>query len=195
LYRSLLTDASFYELLCRIDADLAATARAADCPDCSGRLDCADYPRKPRGGPETLGVEYASRYSFCCARDGCRRRTTPPSVRFLGRRVYLGAIVVLATALQHGPTPTRIARLRQLLGMSAKTLGRWRAWWQEAFVASHCWKAARSRFDRPVSETGLPASLLERFGGDAAQRLVGVLRVLVPLTTTSAPRRFAEGRR
>jgi len=30
--------------------------------------------------------------SFCCDRDGCRKRVTPPSVRFLGRKVYLGAV-------------------------------------------------------------------------------------------------------
>jgi len=32
---------------------------------------------------------------FCCAVDGCRSRATPPSLRFLGRKVYLAAIVVL----------------------------------------------------------------------------------------------------
>jgi len=31
------------------------------------------------------------RFSFCCARDGCRTRKTPPSFRFLGRKVYLAA--------------------------------------------------------------------------------------------------------
>jgi hypothetical protein len=30
---------------------------------------------------------------------GCRRRRTPPSVRFLGRRVYVG--FVLVAAMQH----------------------------------------------------------------------------------------------
>jgi len=39
----------------------------------------------------------------------CGRRLpeghTPPSTRFLGRRIYLGIIVVLATAMQQGPAP------------------------------------------------------------------------------------------
>jgi hypothetical protein len=38
------------------------------------------------------------RFSFCCDRDGCRNRATPPSVRFLGRKVYLGAVVMLISA-------------------------------------------------------------------------------------------------
>jgi hypothetical protein len=38
------------------------------------------------------------RTSFCCHRDGCRERATPPSVVFLGRRVYAGAAVVLGVA-------------------------------------------------------------------------------------------------
>lgn len=194
MYRSLLTDASLYRVLDRIDAELAATVRAADCPECAGRLDCADYPRKPRGGPATLCAGYGRRRSFCCARDGCRQRATPPSVRFLGRKVYLGAVVVLATTLRHGVTGSRAAELRALLGVSAKALERWRSWWRETVVASDCWKAARSRFARPVDASTLPASLLERFSGDAAARLVGVLRLLLPLTTTSVAGALAEGR-
>ena len=83
-----------FELLFAIDQDLAANARAAGCPACGGRLHSVRYPRKPRGGPADLGPEYDWRFSFCCAGEGCRRRATPPSVRFLGRRVYLGAVVV-----------------------------------------------------------------------------------------------------
>jgi hypothetical protein len=49
------------------------------------------------------------------AEEGCRTRLTPVSVRFLGRRVYLGAIVLLACVLRQGPTPWRVARLHALL--------------------------------------------------------------------------------
>jgi hypothetical protein len=52
--------------------------------------------------------------SLCCSRDGCRRRMTPPSVRFLGRRVYLGAVLVLVSAMQQGSLPGR--RVRPGLG-------------------------------------------------------------------------------
>ncbi len=104
-------------------------------------------------------------------------------MRFLGRRVYFGAVVVLATALQQGPSPWRVARLRELLGVSAQTLARWRAWWSEAFVESTFWKAARAAFAPPVAEGAAPSSLLERFTGDATEQLAALLRFLSPLST------------
>ena len=108
-------------LLPRIDADLASKAQAAGCPRCCGRLHVANYPRKPRGA-DGLGDDYELRASFCCAVDGCRRRRTPPSVRFLGRKVYLGAVVVLASALARGPTKTSVTQLSALLGITRRTL-------------------------------------------------------------------------
>ena len=93
----------------------------------------ANYPRKPRGGLDTLGDEHARRLSFCCAVDGCRSRATPPSVRFLGPKVYSGAVVILAAAMQHGPSKKRVAHLEVLLGIGRRTLVRWRRWWTEAF--------------------------------------------------------------
>jgi hypothetical protein len=41
-------------------------------------------------------------------------------------------IVVLATAMQQGPAPWRMRRLREEFGMSPQTLERWRAWWRAA---------------------------------------------------------------
>jgi hypothetical protein len=104
----------------------------------------------------------------------------PASTRFLGRRIYLGMIVVLATALQQGPAPWRMSRLRAELGMSRQTLARWRTWWRAAFVESAFWKAAKAGFSPPVAETGAPRSLLERFGGDDLERLAALLRFLLP---------------
>jgi hypothetical protein len=85
-------------------------------------LHSARYPRKPRGIRYLLDGAYESRFSFCCATEGCRHRTTPPSVRFLGRKVYLGVIVILMTALAHGLSTTRRLRLIEELNVSAQTL-------------------------------------------------------------------------
>ena len=84
MYQAVLADAKFHEQLLVFDRDLAASARAARCWLCGGALHSASYDRKPRGGPAGFGQEYAERFSFCCAVDGCRKRTTPPSLRFLG---------------------------------------------------------------------------------------------------------------
>jgi hypothetical protein len=94
-----LGDPRLSALLQRYDEDWAEQVRRAGCPACGGRLHSADYPRKPRGGPAELGAGYAVRLSFCCADAACRRRKTPESVSFQGRRVYLGAVVLLGSAL------------------------------------------------------------------------------------------------
>lgn len=174
-------DARLYQVLQKIDEDLARDAREAGCP-CGGVLHSARYPRKPRGpSPSDLGDGYDKRLSFCCAKEGCRHRTTPPSVRFLGRKVYLGAVVVLATALRHGATPYRLRRLRDLFGVSGRTLKRWRDFWRVAFVQSDFWRAGRGCLMPPVAEEALPGSLLERFGGE--QPLAAMLNFIAPLTT------------
>ena len=190
---ALLSDSTLWMLLFRFDRDLAAEARRRGCP-CGGVLHSARYPRKPRGALTEPGPEYSSRLSLCCAEDGCRKRTTPPSVRFLGRRVYLGAVVVLASALREGITGKRAAHLRELLGVSVRTLRRWREWWQGAFVASSFWTGIRGRFLPPVEVSTLPASLLERFSGDDDRsRLIQTLAFVSPLTTTSAGSAMGDG--
>jgi len=179
-------DARLFAILAKIDADLAETARVAGC-ECGGVLHRSDYPRKSRGGPPGLGPEYAERISFCCNRTGCRSRVTPPSVRFLGRKVYLGADVVLVSAMRNGPTPRRVAELRRLLGVSERTLRRWSAWWRSGFAEGAFWKGVGGRFaPPPPAIEALPHSLLERFGGDARDALVAALRFLWPITTASA---------
>lgn len=180
---SILQDARLYEVLHRLDVDLAQTARASGCPHCDGVLHSAHYARKPRGGPRGLGSEIDQRLSFCCARDGCRRRATPPSVRFLGRRVYFGAVVLLASALRDGLTARRVEALREQLGVDVRTLRRWRRWWQEAFVESAFWRAARARFAPPLAASALPGALLERFTAETSRGgLVQTLQFLAPIS-------------
>ena len=169
-------------LLPKFDDDLAAKARAAGCEFCGGRLDAADYPRKPRGGDE-LGDDYVWRRSFCCAVEGCRRRCTPPSVRFLGRKVYLGAVVVLATALQQGPSKKSVTKLSAILGINRRTLARWRRWWSMRFAVSRFWTSLRGRFVPAVDETALPASVLSRVTASDEPAVVVFLRLLAPIST------------
>ncbi len=112
---------SFWSFLLSIDRDLADSIRQQGC-SCGGRLHCANYPRAPRGRPDHLPEEYRCRFSVCCDRDGCRKRMTPPSVRFLGRKVYLGAVVILISAMRQGPTPRRIRELSTLFGVDRATV-------------------------------------------------------------------------
>jgi hypothetical protein len=184
MLRALPRDASFWRFLFSVDEDLAATARKAGCA-CGGRLHCANYPRKPRGA-ETLPDVYQSRLSFCCERDGCRKRVTPPSARFLGRNVYLGAVVILVAAMRQGASPRRIAELSRLFGADRRTIVRWQVFWRDHVPQTPFWKVARGRLLPSVAVAPLPQTLLEAFVGhdddhDGWRRL---LLFLSPITIT-----------
>ena len=178
-------DSRFYQFLFRIDQDIAAEVQAGGC-SCGGVLHSACYPRKPRGIRCALDESCESRLSFCCAIDGCRRRCTPPSVRFLGRKVYLGALVILAMAMEHGLSAKRRKQLIEQLDLYPQTLARWRRWWRKIFPASRCWQANRGRFIPPVDISQLPGALLGRLSPEDLQhRVCLLLHLLAPLTTTS----------
>lgn len=183
---ALLADGRLYKLLQHCDEDLATEQRAAGCPRCRGKLHGASYPRKPRGVAREAIAGYDRRLSLCCAVRDCRKRTTPPSVRFLGPKVYLGAVVVLIAALRCGPTPARCRVLEDLVGVSRRTIARWRRWWTEELIDTPFWRAAAGTLMPPVATAQLPAALLERFAADARNRLLATLRWLSPVTTGSA---------
>lgn len=185
LYLKLLGDVRLYEILGEIDGDLSVRAKEQGCR-CGGRLHRARYPRKPRGGPTGLGAGYEMRDSYCCAEDGCRRRATPPSVRFLGRKVYLGAVVTLVSALRQGPNPTRVRKLQELFGVGERTLRRWRQWWQRSFAEGSFWRAARGHFMPALTTGELPRAVAERFGAETSDGLCRVLRFLAPISTGSS---------
>ena len=179
-------DARFYQFLFRIDEAIATEVQSGGCSHCGGVLHSAGYPRKPRGLRSALDASYSIRLSFCCAREGCRRRNTPPSVRFLGRKAYLGVIVILVSALEQGLSRKRRKQLIEQLDLWPQTLARWRQWWQQTFAVSRCWQAARGHFIPPVAVGQLPGALLGRLNGvDLRHRLCLLLRLLAPVTTTS----------
>jgi hypothetical protein len=182
LYSTLLADARFHELLLVFDRDIAVDARRGRCPLCRSVLHSARYRRKPRGRLCRLGEEHDWRFSFCCARDGCRKRETPPSLRFLGRKVYLAAMVVLIAIMREGATAVRMRRLSELAGVDRRTVERWRKWWRDTFTAGPFWQSARAAFMPPVDQDRLPASLIERFTGGGGERLMALLRFIAPIT-------------
>jgi hypothetical protein len=133
-----------------------------------------------------LGPEHDRRFSFCCALDGCRSRATPPSLRFLGRKVYLATIVVLVSIMRHGASPKRLQRMNEAVGVDRRTVERWRRWWRDSFTATPFWQIARAAFMPPVEHESLPGSLLDRFGDDSADAIVALLRFLGPITAGSS---------
>jgi len=173
-----LQDPTFFRFLSRIDHEFAAETRAGRCPACTGPLHVGDYPRKPRGCPAAVREEYSRRLSFTCG--WCDARSTSPSVRFAGRRVYLAMVLMLRSP----PGSASGQALCDRLSIPARTLKRWCTWWRQDFPSTPFWQSMRERFMPPLAIGRLPQSLMERLqAGSMTDRLVHALRLLTPLST------------
>lgn len=180
MYRSLLRDARFSGLLMEMDRDLLERVRAAGCSKCGGPLHAGHFERKPGGvlvPPEQWPEDYALRFDLCCG--WCRSRTLPASVRFLGRKVFLGVVIAVATVLVRGADRNAAEALRRQLGASRSTLARWCRWWR-ALAGTAPWIRARGTLPVDLDEQALPTSLLDRYRGSAADRMRLLLRGLRP---------------
>ena len=176
---ALLQNPNFFHILLQIDIELAANTHAFQCHHCGGTLHRANYPRKPRCCLDEFRSQFESRFSFCCHQ--CRKRKTSVSVRFLGRRVYLGLAVVLMSAGRSRST-SQVAQLSEVFSVPAITIQRWRQWWFEQFPMTPLWQAHCARFMPPLDLTRLPNSLMEQFLGSAEEQMRLLLIFLSPLT-------------
>ena len=160
----LVQKASLFSLLHRIDMDLAGQHQQSGCPYCGGPLHQANYMRKPRGGPDGIPEECHLRLSLCCGREGCRRRSLPPSVRFMGQRVYWGCVIlVVMTLRQSRPDGVSANKLKKLFGVSRLTIMRWIAYFREVFPFSARWQRLRGRVSASVRDSDLPGALVKFF--------------------------------
>ena len=172
------------------DRQLARAVAADRCPLCGGPLHQANYFRKPRGALLAAACEgLVTRYALCCGRRGCRRRQLPPSLRFLGRRVYLEVVVLLASALAQVASTLRVASAATKVPV--RTLQRWLRWWREDTPRLGWWAVLRARFaPPPPEEAHLPGSLLERLLSESGGGIIAVIqlaaRCLAPGTTRIA---------
>ena len=113
-------------------------------------------------------------------------------MRFLGRKIYLGAFIVLISAMRHGPTPRRVRELTTLFGVDRRTIARWEEFWREHFPQSHFWKTAGARVILLADVATLPLSLLNAFhvrcdDCDDCDGWGRLLRFLSPITTATGP--------
>jgi hypothetical protein len=169
----------FFEELEALDRAIARRVAASRCPVCGGPLHAGNYPRKPRGAlvaPE--GETFLVRFSFCCGREGCRKRATPPSLRFLGRRVYLGVVVIVASVVAQ----VLDAVSAKATGVPGRTARRWLAWWRGPFLATEVLLTIRARLVG-VDVDGIPRSIVERLPGTALEQTRTMLHLLAPITT------------
>ena len=176
---------TFISTLIDLDAREASRFKLKGCsePDCPGKLHVANYKRKPKGfgGEKIPGLD--QRLSFCCSEEGCRKRHTPASVCFLGRRVYLGVVVVLACALEQGLTAFREKQLAGL-NISRQVLHAWITWWREVFTKTNLWKTLKANFiSIPVSN--IPLDPMTALAGETlSEQLIAWLTQLKPISMT-----------
>lgn len=147
-------------VLARLDEKHAQRVRAAGCPMCGGPLHAGHYVRAAWGWPravprEAPDVRLRIRWSLCCGRRGCRKRVTPESWRFHGRRFYV-APMVLALAAQATGVAVETSGWD---GPCRRTVRRWLSWWQSVFAATGEWVSLRGRFERGLPATRLPGGL------------------------------------
>jgi hypothetical protein len=183
----------FFRLLVELDEAVTDRVAAEGCPVCNGPLHRSDYDRKPRGALlAPAGEAFARRFSLCCGREGCRKRAMPPSVRFLGRRVYLGAVVILASIVALALHAA--AEVRRQTGVPARTTRRWLGWWHGPFLRTGMFVSICARLVG-VDVGCVPASIVDRLEGTRTQQVRTMLELLAPLTTSSVPdgSRFLRG--
>jgi hypothetical protein len=158
-------DTGFFQRLRELDFELFQETKGKPCPRCRGKLDTSHFPRKPRG----LGEQEDRRFSLCCRNEGCRHRVTPPSLRFLGRKVYSAWVVI--TVLEFA------AELGLEAAICRRTLARWREYWRERLGEAHPFmRAARGVLPPGTSPTQLPGPLLPCFGFPSVSSFIPILR-------------------
>jgi hypothetical protein len=173
----------FFERLTAIDAEITAGIAAEGCRFCGGQLHRGDYARKPRGGMIAgAGEAFGRRFSLCCGREGCRRRALPPSVRFLGRRVYVGVVVIVATMVALAAATARAAR--RATGIATRTTRRWIEWWRGPFVLTPAFVEIAGRLIG-IDRRRLPSAIVEAMTGAPLVRVLQLLGWVAPLTTES----------
>ena len=178
MYLKFLNSPSFFELLYKIDRDQAEKHHGSGCPHCGGKLDIANYNRKPRGLLADT-KSFNLKFSLCCRTDGCRRRVTLKSIRFMGRHSYVSLSFLLISALNTSRSSQRLCRL---FGIDPRTLKRWKLWWRQQFPVSNFWreqKAQLSGFDGFCFKSLW--SYLTKLKANPQDSLLQVLRFFMPL--------------
>lgn len=158
-------DADFLQSLREFDRDLSLAMKKLGCRHCGGPLDTANYRRKTRG----MGDEPELCFGLCCRRDGCRKRSKPRSVRFLGRKVYGAWVVIMA--IDHCHDLGLVGQLAEL------TINRWRSFWRTHLSESGPFvRWARGLLPPGSAITESPSSMFGHFGFPGRESWLSILK-------------------
>lgn len=182
--QNFLFKSSFHARLIEIDQELANACMEKGCSYCGGKLHQADYPRSPMGMPHAFRDYYNQRMSFCCT--DCRKRTTPPSVRFFGRRWYPAPIFIFISMMTSGITKRRLALIKKHFGLvvGESTWRRWRKWWRDEFVVTKFWQQTKGKVPPSdgITQGAFPRVIFNFYRGKTYEKMLLFLRLLSPLT-------------
>lgn len=169
-------------VLGRLDRAHALQVRDAGCPVCGGRLHAGHYRRQAWGPPrKLLTPRMTLRWSWCCSRHGCRKRVTPASWRFHGRRFYVAPVVLILAAEATGVSVPR--RGWDDAHPYRRTVQRWLSWWPTVFAETGAWVSLRGRFERGLAASRLPGGLASLVVGlSTLRQLVLGLSLVRPWT-------------
>jgi len=174
---------NLYNKLLQIDIELALDTQEKGCPYCGGVLHRANYPRVPKGLSGLFDISHVVRFSFCCSGDECRRRTTPPSVRFLGRKQYLGVMVLLLCTRRQLSQQSITGDLRACLKPHEKTVWRWLTWWRSIVPGTKFWTGVKGLFMPTLNVSELCDELVQVFSAThSSTGIQKLLRFISPLS-------------
>lgn len=128
-------------------------------------LDTENYWRKTRG----MAGENELCFSLCCRKEGCRKRRSPKSLRFLGRKVYGAWVVILAVDFCY--------ELGLTGSIARQTISRWKNFWKHQLApASPFLMFAQGRLKPGAVLTDRPASLVAHFAFPSRESWIPILK-------------------
>ena len=182
--QNFLFKSSFHALILKMDEEMAENYAKKGCVYCGGKLHQANYPRSPMGMPLEFQDQYDYRISFCCG--DCRRRTTPPSVRFFGQRWYPAPLHIFISIMRCGISKRRIALIKKYFGIVVyeSTWRRWRKWWCDTFVITKFWRQEKGRIppSDKITQSPFPRVIFDSYMSNIEEKMLLFLPFLSPLT-------------
>lgn len=147
LFRQWAPELKFLTTLADLDEEIAwQITQTRRCAHCGGQLHRSDTPRSTRGISGSARELFGWRVSFCCAARECRKRYTPPSLRFPERKWYALGVMLVAAVL--GPRNQEHVTGRVMVAGAAvplRTVRRWQVFFRTEFAVSPTWLWLRAR--------------------------------------------------
>ena len=139
--------ARFFAFAQSLDEQLADDLKQKGCPFCGGALHFSCYQRKSRSPFDIpLPERWDTFFSLCCAKEGCRRRSRPLSIRYAGRSPHSAGVLLLCNLLHTGGAQRAIVALCKELMVSERTVRRWLRFWKTTCLRTKWWRELAGRF-------------------------------------------------